>query len=535
MASSDWTSWESTGNRVAGPYLFKGRLVWFDGPTCKQINESTPYSSTTLFTLTYGSYPVAPGEVLEFSGDLYFLTAGHWTTVVWRWQGWDSNGNLLLPEIVLDTANDVGWPNDYARVSCWAGAANLAGIAIGGNYDYNGHNIILATSNGTSWDVAYIWEDNYPWMTAPELICDDYNMAAKFQHSSTLYVRSRSGVFSWETYSPSYWPAGSGVVVGQRRGQYVFGTSDPSRLNQWYRTADLWVTREAFGPPTPFGNGTYAPREFGGTYWAGGRLDLGYLSDAGWVSDYGTPSASVWTIERGADPAYIYTLTVSGGPELSYLIMKRTTPLDVPTMEFSIPGLHKGGSYMDVDSDGMYLYLGLLTVSGTPRVLRFPTSLESDAVELYSATGGNHVEVACGHQNPARVYAYGNLGSVRVIRTDNSGRSWTVVDDEGWSGVTTVRPFLVWEESDDAVTATTGDQMSAVETEDAGENWVVLSSSLPFKVGAFDLLSANMAEGVLGRGAPHENRVMYTPNAFQSFADWSEGTPDYDVTKVIVG
>jgi hypothetical protein len=121
---------------------------------------------------------------------------------------------------------------------------------------------------------------------------------------------------------------------------------------------------------------------------------------------------------------YILAMTDAG----IYLIGPIVLGVDCPVL---VP--YERAHIMDVDTDGVYVYMGLLTDDGFPMLVRIAADLESDASVMYGPGAGSWVGVQCDPWDADVLHAFGDFNAlVKVARSENNGGSWTNQTPAGW-------------------------------------------------------------------------------------------------------
>lgn len=204
------------------------------------------------------------------------------------------------------------------------------------------------------------------------------------------------------------------------------------------------------------------------------------------------------------------------------------------TTNYSVGGVHHNA--FDVDADGLYLYLAVLSSVGVPQVLKMSTSLLANATIVYNPGSGSEIGLMAGDLSSYFVWVAGALGGTnKVALTEDGGVYWTVMDEGSWSGV--ARPILVGPGNDLLVTTSTDLSFRQSRTEGDSVYWV--ERTLPGTIWALDRVDDNFDDTVVGGywyTGDSEELVHYSPN---SGLDWENVTdtltPPGTITSLIIG
>lgn len=186
----------------------------------------------------------------------------------------------------------------------------------------------------------------------------------------------------------------------------------------------------------------------------------------------------------------------------------------------------------DIDSDGVYVYIGALNNSGNPVLVKILTDLSMDGELVFNPGGGDNIGVQCGKYDSAVLWIAGAFDGTNVVEeSEDAAGSFAVKDPATFGGITT---FAIGPDSDDRVLVIDGNE-DIHETIDAGGAWITLNTAVGLASLALARLAQNVQEMVIGNEPSATNNIQYTINSGIDLEDYSSGFPEAEVSGVIVG
>jgi hypothetical protein len=127
---------------------------------------------------------------------------------------------------------------------------------------------------------------------------------------------------------------------------------------------------------------------------------------------------------------------------------------------------------LDVDTSGLFVYIGLLDSSNFPVILRISTEL-AGLTSLYAPGAGTYGGVRRDPHFSSTCWFFGDFGAaVKAIRGEQWGTSLIDITDGGWGAGELVRPLLPSVYASRDVVAILNNALDSVRSWDFGANWV---------------------------------------------------------------
>lgn len=189
----------------------------------------------------------------------------------------------------------------------------------------------------------------------------------------------------------------------------------------------------------------------------------------------------------------IYLIDVDGAP----------TPFEIPSTGRT--------SLLDVDSKEEYVYACGL-VDNFPVVVRVGTDMVEETI-IENPGAGTWAGVVCDNNLTSRVWVFGDLGTEKVLGSDDDGTTLVDVTDGTWGGSELVRPLMLSIYDPASVVAILNDANETWRSENAGGTWNQIGGAIPFdcQSGARDWFSHDAAfVGTVVKNADNVELTVYT-------------------------
>jgi hypothetical protein len=206
-----------------------------------------------------------------------------------------------------------------------------------------------------------------------------------------------------------------------------------------------------------------------------------------------------------------------------------TSDLIITTAELLSAPMFKPCS---IDADGSNIYIAGLDSSNNPVLLKFPTSLDTDATIVYEPGAGTDIGVQCGRFDNDVIWAAGDFGAAfATVKSEDGGDNFTAADSQ----FTTITAFRVGPDSDERVLIA-DDNIDIYETIDDGTIWTLINNNIGFQPLVIERLDKNVQESVFGNSGNTTNNVNYSVNSGADLEDITSGfDKETDITGLEVG
>jgi adhesin HecA-like repeat protein len=186
----------------------------------------------------------------------------------------------------------------------------------------------------------------------------------------------------------------------------------------------------------------------------------------------------------------------------------------------------------DVDAAGEFIYLALLE-GGTPILTKISTALDADGTTVFSPGAGDNIGVECGRFNSDVVWVAGQFDGTNVVeKSEDGGSSFSVADDATIGGV---KSFVMGPDNDNRILVFDEDNGDILETNDGGQTWTSINTSVTPEINSIARLGKNVQESVFGNDGGVSNSINYSVNSGDDLEDFQTGVyPNANATKVIV-